>query len=648
MSVASSSGPCPAQPGHCPGLRARAIVLGLLLIPLAGRWIFEAEIVRYTFPTWAAPFYHAVFILFMLTAATALAGRITRRRLLTGAELLCVYAMVSVASAMMSTDMLGILVTIMGFPARFATPENRWNELFRGNLPEWLMVRDQKALTGFYEGGESFFRPEALRVWLAPSAWWMLYASALFVVYVCLANLLRRQWADAERLTFPVVQLPVAMADDPGRFFSHRLMWLGFAIAGSITLMNGLHVLIPGIPELPVKRRPFDLFTAPPWNAVPRVSVSFYFFAITLGFLMPLDLSFSVWGFFFLYLAQRIGCAALGLDYFEQFNPADQAFGAFMAIGVFALLGARGHLLRAARCAAGRAERNYDSGEAMAYRTTFLLLGGALAFMFGFMVAAGMSPLIAVLSLAILMALGIIITRIRAELGFPVHDLHGMGPHDVLTRLIDPEKIPGPALGALSLFYWQDRVFRSHPMPHQLEALRLAGDAGKARRDMMRAVLAAGLLAIPVTFVVYLAGFYELGAATARVKEWGTGYGWETFPRLEGWLTAPAAAPHGKLSMVAAGAMIAAALSVARSRILGFPLHPLGFAVAASWGVWHLWLPIFIGSICKAAVLRSGGLKLYRSATMFFFGLMLGEFVVGCGWTLFGIAFGVRAYDFWP
>jgi hypothetical protein len=81
---------------------------------------------------------------------------------------------------------------------------------------------------------------------------------------------------------------------------------------------------------------------------------------------------------------------------------------------------------------------------------------------------------------------------------------------------------------------------------------------------------------------------------------------------------------------------------------MGFPLHPLGFAVASSWGVWHLWMPIFIGSLCKAVVLKTGGLKLYRNATMFFFGLMLGEFVVGCGWTLFAIAFGVRAYDFWP
>ncbi len=648
MSVASPSDSCPAEPGSRPGIRARAFVVGLLLIPLAGRWIFEAEIVRYTFPTWAAPFYHAVFILFLLTLVTGLANRVFRRTVLTGLELLCVYVMVSVASAIMSTDMLGILITIMGFPARFASSENRWDELFRGNLPEWLMVRDQKALTGFYEGGESFFQPEVVRVWLTPSLWWMLYAAALFLVYACLANLLRKQWADAERLTFPIVQLPLVMVEDPRRFFTHRLMWIGFAIAGGITLLNGLHMLIPAVPEIPIKRRPFDIFTVPPWNAVPRVSVSFYFFAITLGFLMPLDLSFSIWGFFFLYLAQRIASAAVGLDYFEQFKPGDQAFGAFMAIGVFALWGGRGHLLRALRCAAGRAERGYDSGEAMSYRATFLLLTASLIFMFGFMVAAGMTPLVAALSLAILMALGIIITRIRAELGFPVHDLHGMGPHDVLTRLIGPENIPKPSLGALSLFYWQDRVFRSHPMPHQLEALRLAGDPGRARREMMRAVLVAGLVGIPVAFLVYLWGFYELGAATARVKEWGTGYGWETFPRLQGWLTDPAAAAHGKVSMVALGVLIAASLSVARSRIMGFPLHPLGFAVASSWGVWHLWMPIFIGSLCKAVVLKTGGLKLYRNATMFFFGLMLGEFVVGCGWTLFGIAFGIRAYDFWP
>jgi len=100
--------------------------------------------------------------------------------------------------------------------------------------------------------------------------------------------------------------------------------------------------------------------------------------------------------------------------------------------------------------------------------------------------------------------------------------------------------------------------------------------------------------------------------------------------------------------MVFAGAAVAGALAFARLRIVGFPLHPLGFAVATSWGVWYLWTPILVGWICKFVTLRIGGLRFYRDATMLFFGLMLGEFVVGCSWTLLGMAFNVKLYDFWP
>ena len=34
-----------------------------------------------------------------------------------------------------------------------------------------------------------------------------------------------------------------------GRFFKSKAMWIGFAIAGGINLINGLHALLPAFPE---------------------------------------------------------------------------------------------------------------------------------------------------------------------------------------------------------------------------------------------------------------------------------------------------------------------------------------------------------------------------------------------------------------
>ena len=102
------------------------------------------------------------------------------------------------------------------------------------------------------------------------------------------------------------------------------------------------------------------------------------------------------------------------------------------------------------------------------------------------------------------------------------------------------------------------------------------------------------------------------------------------------------------MTAAGAGMGIALALSLLRSRFAWFPFHPLGYAVANSWGLTQIWLPIMIGSILKGIVMRYGGLRLYRSAAPFALGVILGDMLVGAAWTLVGIARGFRAYEFWP
>ena len=45
----------------------RSVLLGLILIPVCQYWIFQVELVRYTFPTLVSPFYNAIFILAVLS-----------------------------------------------------------------------------------------------------------------------------------------------------------------------------------------------------------------------------------------------------------------------------------------------------------------------------------------------------------------------------------------------------------------------------------------------------------------------------------------------------------------------------------------------------------------------------------------------------
>src|ERR1051325_4035668 len=99
----------------------RAVALGALLIPVSDAWIMALELRRYSFPTWAVPFYNVIVILSLLVGANALVGRLRPRWRLTSAELLTVYVMLAIASALMSVDLMALLISTVAHPHWFAT-----------------------------------------------------------------------------------------------------------------------------------------------------------------------------------------------------------------------------------------------------------------------------------------------------------------------------------------------------------------------------------------------------------------------------------------------------------------------------------------------------------------------------------------------
>ena len=88
-------------------------------------------------------------------------------------------------------------------------------------------------------------------------------------------------------------------------------------------------------------------------------------------------------------------------------------------------------------------------------------------------------------------------------------------------------------------------------------------------------------------------------------------------------------------------------LMAMRTAFLWWPFHPVGLAVSSSWAMNYMWFPLFIAWVAKAAILRSSGLKGYRTALPFFLGLVLGEFVIGGFWNLVGLIFRLEIYRFW-
>ena len=157
---------------------------------------------------------------------------------------------------------------------------------------------------------------------------------------ICLNILLRRQWIERERLAYPIVQLPLEITRTDGRLFKSKMMWLGFAISGGIDLINGIHALVPSFLEIPIRHAEIgQFFTEKPWNAVGWVPVYILSFAVGLAFLMPLEMSFSVWFFYLFWKLEYVLGEALGLKSLRLFPyRGAQVMGGYLAIGCFALI----------------------------------------------------------------------------------------------------------------------------------------------------------------------------------------------------------------------------------------------------------------------------------------------------------------------
>ena len=622
----------------------RSVIIGLAFSLVNIYWIVRVETIVYwnaAHPTTISLFSNAIFSLLVIALLSLLLKHVSPKLGLNRGELLAIYGMVCTASAISGHGMMQIVVSLIGHAFWYAGPENDWQGLFLTYIPAWLAVADKRALSGYYDGDSTLYKIEHVRAWIVPVITWSAFIFALVFTMLCINVLLRKRWVEEEKLSYPIVQLPYRIINNPSGLFRNKLLWIGVGIAGAIDLLNGLNYLYPAIPGLRVKIHSIGIFTEKPWNALGAIPVSFYPLVIGLTFFMPLDLSFSCWFFFWFWRSQRVLGSVLGLrggfPYMET-----QAAGGYIALCVIALWTSKNYIKRFMRKVfVGRKDTLDDSQEAMSYRYAVLGLIAGLTFMLFFCYSAGMSVWIFVAFFGIYFALEIAITRMRAELGTPVHDLHYAGPDVLLPKIFGVRRLGVRNLTMFSMFWFLNRAHYSDVMPHQLEALKMADMMKVDNKGLLRAMVLATIVAIVCFFWMFLDTCYNTGMEK-RVY-W---FGWEAYNRLASWINNPLP-PDSSIIYAGVGFLTAVIIAVMRGRFLWFIFHPAGYAISNSWGMNVCWLPIFISWGIKSVLLKFGGLKMHRRAIPLFLGLILGEFIVGILWSAIGIIFGIDTYVFW-
>jgi hypothetical protein len=559
------------------------------------------------------------------------------------------YLLLSISTAWAGVAFVSDLPVTISYPFWCASPSNQWDRLVLPYLPTWLTVSQVEVISGLVEGAASPYRRQIVLAWLGPVLWWTAMTTALMLAYVSLSSILRRRWADDEKLLFPAATLPLQIAEERHALFRSRAMWGGFLLAAGIGTINLVHGLLPAFPEIPLSwdLRP-HIEGQPPWNAIRWAVTGLWPTVVGLCYLMPVDLAFSLWFFNLSFKAQTILAshygwttnATTGFPYVDN-----QSLGGFIALLASVLWLDRHYLAQVARKVLGLPSALDESGEPMSYRGAVLGLAVAIGFLAYFFGRGGMPAWLAMGWIANFLLLGLAVTRIRAQLAPPAFDLYGIGPNHFLPMLVGTQAMPPRAQGMMWITYPLTGRFVNNPQPWTLEAFKLVESERRERRRLSWALVAVTPVAVLCVFWATLHVVYSAGVGSNADPYAGDGL---DVPRhLAAALQNPAGSNYAALGAVAAGMAATVLLMVMKMRFLGWPLHPVALPIAPAYITDHYLAAIFVAWLLKAAVIRYGGLRFHRKALPFFLGLIVGSAVLIVLCTITACIFDVPLTTYW-
>jgi len=640
----------------------RAVVLGSLIIALFAVVNPYGSFVKKTWSVGSGPLISsAIVVLFVLVLANGAIVRLWPERALRRAELLVVYGMVIVSVPFLSDAGGPMIVGCTPYPFYFASPSNDWEHLIWPHIPLWLRLDDPNAATWFWDG-----LPEGARIpwhaWLHPLLAWSSFTIALMAAMFCLGALLSKDWIEHQRLTFPLVEVPLTITgDDPrptlGRtIFANRVFWIGFVIPSTLAIVDFLSRLYPSVPStrIDVDLGRYFAGMGLPWNVLsehPALRFRITFAAIGISCLLPTDVSLSLWLFHVLFRVQQLVAASFGITGqggSAAVNIDPRAFigfeeaGGLIALSAVILYQSRNALKAAWWSLLGRGPDDDDPYVPLPGRWALLGFILANAFMLWWAVWTGMHWWAFVLLIGFYYTILLGASRLVAAGGVMYIDT-GVFPRGVMLSTIGGLPI---GYNSSTLFAYLSITYMSDPnsvlMPQIMHSFRLIHSGRTRGRTFSLAALVAVIVMLAVGLPAILSTVYVRGALA--VPPWNpfTSYpGW-AFRDLESSMHSPEMPDNWLRLALVLGAGIMFGLVSLSARFIWWPVSPLGFVIASSWETnYSLWANIFIAWAVTTIILRYGGLRRYRALRPAFLGLVLGQYLTGGALNIITSVFGL-------
>jgi len=510
----------------------RAVVLGFLLVAAATVWsaynvhiLWSSGLSMEFFPVSAGFIFFALLLLNTLVKVVERKLPGTRHIALTGRELLTILIMLLVGSTIPTRGLVGNWIGHLACAKYWADAINQWERYLLPHLPWWGAVTDQPTAEAIYDGVIPG-RPKPWGTLATPIFWWFGFFFALMAVNFFVVAILRRQWVEEERLTFPIAEVPVEMVrgmDTRGSIpaiLKNRLFWFGMLFPVVHIGLRILHFQFPAVPGDPLR---IMIWGSQLPLGFPRIWIQFDWAVAGFAFFSKLDILFSLVLFYWLYFVEQVIFTRRGIS----LGPAEKLFawgspvgyqmmGALFVMVLISLWLGRRHLKRVF-IKAFRPSHDYDdSGELVSSRTAVFGLLAGLIYMGLWLSRAGLqlTAIVAFLPLYLFIIVGL--TRAVAESGMIWFGAPGMAQHLMITA-IGPASLRASSLVTLGMTWCWHQDMRVAFMPAVAHSTRMSGLAGIRRRAIAPLVLAAALIAFGVgTFYTLQLCFQYGGRAMDR------------------------------------------------------------------------------------------------------------------------------------